>query len=338
MTHGLIGAGLGYVGFSRRLGRAAAPAGALAALLPDVDVFIRSDADPLLAIEHHRGFTHSLAFAPVGAAVVALVAWLTFGRRQHGVMWWLCALVGYVSHGLLDAATTYGTQLLWPFSRVRTGWDVISIIDPIFTVVLGVALVIALRRHRRMPACLGLGFAVLYLGMGLVQWRRAEGLQAELAAARGHRRERVEVMPTMGNTIVWRALYLHDGRIFSDRIRVPWFSAAEVREGVSLPVVDERELTPEERARDAGTQSFARFAWFSDRWVARDPAHLAVFGDMRYSLSTEAFDPVWGIRFTSAEEANRVVWINRTRERRVEVGELWGELAGRDSRYRRLAP
>jgi inner membrane protein len=322
--------------FGRRLGRAAAGAGSLAALLPDVDIFIRSTADPLLAIEHHRGFTHSFAFAPVGATVVALVMWTTFGRRpQFGAGWW-CSLVGYVSHCLLDAATSYGTRLLWPFSRERTGWDVISIIDPVFTLVLGVALVFALCRGRTRVAMTGVVLAVGYLGLGLVQRERAAAVQAEVAGDRGHRPERIEIMPTMGNQIVWRALYLHDGRIHSDRIRVPWFSAPGIREGSSLPLVTSRELTAGERMRDGATQSFARFEWFSDGWVARAPELPDVLGDMRYSLSADSFDPVWGIRFTTTGAAIPVVWVDRTRERRVDPGELWREVRGTDSRYRVL--
>jgi inner membrane protein len=335
LTHGLAGAGLGYAFFGGRLGRAAAAAGALAALLPDVDVFIRSATDPLLAIAHHRGFTHSFAFAPIGAAIVAFVTWSTFGPRRHASLWWWCALTGYVSHCLLDAATSYGTQLLWPFSSYRAGWDLISIVDPVFTLMLAVTIGIGLRRARRTVVVSGLTLALVYLGLGFVQRERAADVQAGLARARGHRRERVEIMPTMGNQIVWRALYEHDGRIYSDRIRVPWFSAPSVREGMSLPVVDARELTPEEVRRDGSTRSFARFQWFSDGWVARDPAHLAVLGDMRYSLSTESFDPVWGIRFTVGEAETPVVWVDRTRERRVEAMDLWREISGRDSRYRR---
>ena len=52
--------------------------GGLAALAPDLDVLIRSETDPLLAIEHHRGFTHSLAVIPVGGAVAAL-PWFAIG-------------------------------------------------------------------------------------------------------------------------------------------------------------------------------------------------------------------------------------------------------------------
>ncbi len=76
VTHVLLGAGLSYAVFGRKLGRTAAAVGALAGLAPDADVFIRSSNDPLLGIEYHRHFTHALAFAPVGAAVVSGIWWI----------------------------------------------------------------------------------------------------------------------------------------------------------------------------------------------------------------------------------------------------------------------
>ena len=354
LTHVLLGANVGYVGCGRKIGRAAALAGGLAAFAPDADVFIRSAADPLLAIEHHRGFTHSFAFAPVGAAIVAVVirgllSWrarLRAGQRRHGVRpfseppppWltlWLACLIGYVSHALLDAATTYGTQLLWPFSRYRAGWDVISIIDPVFTVALGIGLSWALFRSRFRPAAVALSFAGAYLAWGTFQHGRAVAAQRVLAAGRGHTVERFAVMPTLANNIVWRALYLHDGKIHSDRIRVGWFSAAAAREGWSLPRVRAVDLSPAEKGRDT-SGSFARFAWFSDDWVARSPADARMLADMRYSLSAEAFDPIWGIRFTAPGEPTEVGWVNRSRERKIAPGELWAEIVGADSRFRFL--
>lgn len=43
--------------------------GALAGMAPDLDVLIRSSSDPLLQLEFHRQFTHSLVFIPIGAAL-----------------------------------------------------------------------------------------------------------------------------------------------------------------------------------------------------------------------------------------------------------------------------
>jgi inner membrane protein len=361
VTHILLGASLGYASFGGRIGRASALAGGLAAFAPDADVFIRSASDPLLAIEHHRGFTHALAFAPVGAAVVASL-WLLpaarfqswrarlrasrksaeDGRRggrpstgQTHPPWpriYAACLIGYVSHALLDATTSYGTQLLWPFSKLRAGWDLISIIDPLFTLALAIGLTWALVRQRLKPALVGLVVAAAYLGFGGVQHARAVAVQRDLAAARGHIIERFEVMPTLANNVVWRALYLHAGRIHSDRIRVDWFSRPGVREGWSLPQVRAADLLPAEKVRNT-RRSFERFAWFSDDWVARSPANDRVLADMRYSLSADAFDPIWGIRFTEPGAPTEVLWVNRSRERQIHPGDLWSEITGGDERF-----
>jgi len=337
LTHIALGASLGYAGFGRRLGRHAATAGGLAAFAPDADVFISSATDPLLAIEYHRGFTHAVSFAPVGAAVVAAV-WLLHRDWRTPARWlplWLCSLVAYLSHELLDAATSYGTRLWWPFSDHRAGWDLISIIDPPITLVLLAGLVWAVVRRRPRPAAVGLAVAAAYLGFGAVQHGRAVHAVQRIAAARGHTIARLEAMPTMANNIVWRALYVHDGRIYSDRIRIGWFSAATLREGWSVPVLAAVDLTPAEKSRDT-RRSFARFAWFSEHWVARSPSDATLLADMRYSLSSEAFDPIWGIRFTPAGAPTEVEWINRARARDLGLRPLWNEISGRDGRFRTL--
>ncbi len=334
VTHLLLGASVGYAVCHRRLGRTAALAGGLAAFAPDADIFIHSAADPLLAIAHHRGFTHALAFAPVGAALVASLwllrpAWRT---RDRWLPLWRCCTLAWLSHALLDAATSYGTQLLWPFSDHRAGWDMISIIDPLFTAVLLVGLVVALVRARPRAADVGLIVAALYLWLGVVQWKSARDTLRDVAAARGHTIERFEVMPTMANNLVWRTLYQHRGRIYSDRIRAGWFSRPTVRPGWSLPLVQAADLTPAETARDR-RRSFARFAWFSDHWVARSPADPTLLADVRYTLSAEAFDPIWGIRFTAPDAPAEVTWVNRSRERQVRPAEIWDEIRGRDPRF-----
>ena len=45
--------------------------GFLSGLAPDLDIFIRSDIDPLLFLEYHRQFTHSLIFIPIGGFICA---------------------------------------------------------------------------------------------------------------------------------------------------------------------------------------------------------------------------------------------------------------------------
>ena len=338
LTHTLLGTSLGLACFGRRLGRATAVGvGGVAGAAPDLDVLIGSATDPLLAVEFHRHFTHALPFAPVGAAaVLGLLAIYRPWREQWRGRWvavWGCALVAWVSHALLDAATSYGTLVLWPLTDRRYGWDFVAVVDPAVTVALAIGLGFAWRRKSALWAVAGLALAVGYLGLGVVQHGRAVAAQAAVAAERGHGPERIEVMPTLGNVLVWRALYEDDGKIYADRVRVGLAGDASVRPGWALAHVRESDLTAAERARNE-RRSFARFTWFAEGWVARSPTDATVLGDMRYSMSTEAFDPVWGIRFTAPGEAAEVAWVNRSRDRRVSPRELWEELLGRDPRFR----
>jgi inner membrane protein len=120
----------------------AALAGALFAVLPDVDYFFIF-WDRLSFIRYHRGFTHSLVALPLFALAGALL-----GRFIGGPRWFkpllILGLVVLASHLLLDLATSYGTQLLNPFSRRRLSLDWIFIIDPYFTALLMAGAIAAL--------------------------------------------------------------------------------------------------------------------------------------------------------------------------------------------------
>ncbi len=71
LTQGAIGAAAAQCGARPERMKMAALVGGLAGILPDADIFIRSARDPLLSLDFHRQFTHSLAFVPVGAAIAA---------------------------------------------------------------------------------------------------------------------------------------------------------------------------------------------------------------------------------------------------------------------------
>src|SRR6056297_3132057 len=136
LTHALIGAGAGAASQRAETMRAGAAAGAVAALAVDLDYFIGSAADPLLQIEFHRQFSHSLLFIPVGAAIVALLLWpLLRGRLRPGQLY-LAALAGYATNSLVDSCTSYGVHLFWPFTDQRVALDLVSVIDPVLTLVI----------------------------------------------------------------------------------------------------------------------------------------------------------------------------------------------------------
>ena len=133
---------------------AAGTLGFLAGLCADLDVLIRSSSDPLLFLEYHRQFTHSLLFIPIGGLICGVVLygllrpWLAKKQGISLKQSILFCTLGYATHALLDSCTSYGTQLLWPFSDQRFAWNNISIVDPLFTLpMLALVITSAIRKR-----------------------------------------------------------------------------------------------------------------------------------------------------------------------------------------------
>lgn len=98
LTQGMLGAALTLSVSKREHLRAAAVLGGLSGMAPDLDVLIRSSQDPLLFLEYHRQFTHSLLFIPFGSLLCALVFYFIFSKRCDlfpADMVLLCAGVRY---------------------------------------------------------------------------------------------------------------------------------------------------------------------------------------------------------------------------------------------------
>lgn len=60
LTQGLLGAALAQAGSKQQETRVATGVGFFAGLIADADILIQSDQDPLLTVEFHRHFTHSI--------------------------------------------------------------------------------------------------------------------------------------------------------------------------------------------------------------------------------------------------------------------------------------
>lgn len=265
-------------------------AGALSGMAADLDVFIHSGNDPLLFLEYHRQFTHSLAFIPLGALVCAVAVSLLLRNRTDFRQLYICCLLGYATHGLLDACTSYGTQLFWPFSDYRVALDIISIIDPLFTVpVMLLVLAGVATGHQGFPRA-ALLYGLLYLAFGYVQHERAMEALTRLAAERAHTAGRPTVKPTLGNLHLWKLIYEHDGHYYIDAARVG--RGVELIPGESISSRIGLNGLPREslQARD-----IERFRRFSSGYIAHYRDNPLMIGDIRYSLLPDEVEPLWGI-------------------------------------------
>ena len=304
LSHVLLGAATGQaIGSGRR--RIAALAGAAGALLPDADVLIASGTDPLLALEYHRQFTHSIVAAPVGAFIVAALLWLLLRRRvEPGRLYWP-ALAGYLSALLLDACTSYGTQLLWPFTDTRFAASIVAVIDPVVTLVLLAGVVLAVRASAPSSARVAVGLVAIYLGFGWIQRERAQSLVAAAAAQRKHVITQHEVKPTLGNVLLWRSVYLHGNDYFIDAARVG-LSPPVLYIGGSVRRVRPIDLVPPLDVNSVQATDLVRFARVSEGFLARHPSMPDVIGDVRYSMLPNSIAPLWGIEVHSEREHEHV--------------------------------
>ena len=157
ITHGIAGALIGKAFFDKAPAsenskeshsRVAIFAATLGAVFPDVDVFAdRFSRDPLAIARYHRGFTHSFVGLPIFAIALAWLTRIFFGwyiRRHRRDEWappsfallFVIYAAGIASHIILDGFTSFGTRMLNPLSKDRVAWDVLFIIDFVFTALL----------------------------------------------------------------------------------------------------------------------------------------------------------------------------------------------------------
>ena len=298
LTQGTLGAALPQAVARRADTLGAGLLGFLAGMAPDLDVLIRSSEDPLLFLEYHRQFTHALVFIPVGGLLCALVLHGLIGRRRQldfRSSLLFCTL-GYGTHALLDACTTYGTLLFWPFSEARVAWNTVSVIDPLFTLpLLGLILLATLRRQPQF-ARIGLAWAFCYLAMGLVQRDRAIAAGYELAASRGHTPITLEAKPSFANIVVWKIVYRAGGSYYVDAVRAG--IEPSVYEGEQVAILDLDRDFPWLEHSSQQARDVERFRWFSNDYLARDPDQPNRIIDIRYSLLPNEVRGLWSIELS----------------------------------------
>lgn len=307
LSQAVVGASLSQCFAKKQTLKIAAIAGVLGGVLPDIDVLIKSSADPLLGIEYHRHFTHSLIMVPVLAIPVALLVWYFSKKKLPLKEIYLYAFLGVLTHGLLDSCTSYGTQLFWPFSNMRVAWNNIAIIDPLFTLPALVGVIWAERIKNLRLARFTFAYMIAYLLLGVYQREVATSVAKELASKRAHNYVRIEAKPSIGTLALWRTFYETPEGIFHvDAVNTVPFIGAKIYEGSSIEKWTPEKLTPVPDADSTLAKDIARFNWFSDDYLVEKSSFPIVIGDLRYATIPNTLEPLWGISFNPKESNKHV--------------------------------
>lgn len=302
LTQGLLGAAFGQALCGRALGKRAIPWGAFAGMLPDVDV-VMNWTGPLGEFLYHRSLTHSVWCGPLVGPVLGWLAWRWTGRETGKLGAWIVLfVVGIVTHPLLDAFTSYGTQLLTPLSDRRFAWDAVAIVDPAYSVILAVGIAWGLWRGvassaSRVAAFVALTVSTAYLAYGFAM---NEGLKDRVrrdlvtSGVTGAATADVQAYPTLLQLFLRRVVV----RV-GDEVRVGWVSTWRNNGGRWESFV--APVDPRIEAARA-TREGQILEWFASGVTAgrvveaRDGRAWAEIDDLRYGFPGRPADGLWGIR------------------------------------------
>jgi inner membrane protein len=208
LTQIVLGAAVGEAVLGRKIGNKAMLYGAIAGTIPDLDVISSFFSDTVTALEMHRGFTHSVFFSVLFAPIFAFIV-RKYERYKNIKDWNWLFFWAFLTHPILDAQTTWGTQLFWPLD-IRLAFKNIFVVDPLYTVPFLIFLILAMRqkkdaKKRRLYNNLGLFVSSGYLILTLIlKWFAYQNFNQELKK-QNIIYKTFTVKPTPLNTVLWTA-------------------------------------------------------------------------------------------------------------------------------------
>ncbi|MDO6812703.1 metal-dependent hydrolase [Tenacibaculum soleae] len=208
LTQIVLGAAVGEAVLGKKIGNKAMLYGAIAGTIPDLDVFASFFTDKVTALYIHRGFTHSIVFSVLFAPILAWIV-SRYEKYKDFKNWTLLFFLSFVTHPILDAHTTWGTQLFWPFD-IRLAFKNIFVIDPLYTLPFLVFLIFAMTQKRtsekrRFYNKMGLIVSSSYLVLTLLlKWIAFNQFETALKNQNIAYSE-IDTRPSPLNTILWSA-------------------------------------------------------------------------------------------------------------------------------------
>jgi inner membrane protein len=137
ITHLALGAVIGEAMVGKKIGKKALAMGAVAQVLPDIDVVASLWLPPAANLLAHRGVTHSFVFVPVAAALLTFVVHGWFKGKVVSVrQWFIFFSLQLLVHDLIDGFNAYGVGWFEPFHTIRISFNTIFVADPFLTISL----------------------------------------------------------------------------------------------------------------------------------------------------------------------------------------------------------
>lgn len=324
LTQIVLGAAIGEKTLGKKLGNKALLYGAIAGTIPDLDVYVGKWLDPITAIEIHRGFSHSILFFVL---LSPILGWLlckiekknNISFKQATIFWFL----GLFTHALLDAFTTWGTQLLYPFD-IRFSMHSIFVIDPLYTLPFLVCILLLMRYKRTNPkrqklVNLGLMMSSLYLLLTVFVQQIVKSKFETRLLEENISYNRKITKPSPMNIVLWNTIietdtgyYLADYSFFDTQ---PISFDFYPKNADLLTAIQNEKVV-------------RQLQWISEGWWLMTQKDGQLFlNDIRFGLLTaDRQNPEFSFSYELIEDNNTVQAIEVTNKFRGRAGELLAKL------------
>lgn len=282
LTQATFGALCGDLVLGRRLGNKALLWGTLVGTLPDLDVLSAPFMDQLDELAIHRGISHSIVMMIFLSPVIG---WIIQRFHRNADLSFAAttgfAFLGLSTHVLIDCFTTYGTQVLQPFSNTRIAFNNFFIIDLFFLLPMLIGLIIGAFQARDSPSrrlslwAISL-WLVTYTSMSFIIKARANEVFRDQLAAQGLQVVKFQSAPTLTNIALWRGI-----ADVGDEFLIGYWSIFDDNDEVRFDRVPKHRFLAKPWH---DTRVLDTLAWFSkDYWTATlDPNGNVVIADLRF--------------------------------------------------------
>jgi len=210
LTQATLGASIGEALLGKKIGNKGAILGAIIATLPDLDIALKPFYSDLQNISIHRGYSHSILFCLIGSFMITFaLSRLKWTNQVANTRLWLFSWSALFTHLILDAFTSYGTQLFLPFTDWRVSFDSINIVDPIYTIPLLIGVLVSVFFYetsdikRSLPNNIGLIISSLYLLLTLVNKHHIEQVFNTQLGEQNISSYRLLTVPVKVGNMVW---------------------------------------------------------------------------------------------------------------------------------------
>ncbi len=220
ITQLTLGAAAGEAVLGKKLGNKAIYWGAAAGTLSDLDVIPGMLLDTPARLLFHRGFTHSFFFVILATLLFAPIFQRFYKKRQTTLKdWYIYFGVIFTVSILIDAFTTYGTQLLWPHPY-RFEFNTIFVVDPLFTLPMLITLIWLMFKRkessfRKRLSTTGLMISGIYLLFTIVNKQAINATFRSALDEQGISYSRMITNPTPLNQVLWTAVVETDDGFYT---------------------------------------------------------------------------------------------------------------------------